>query len=66
MSKFTIKLDKGDSTAVITTEIESQIIEVSGSYEEGVFTPAWFSDCKAEEFYNSNWEAIDRKINLLT
>lgn len=39
--------------------------EIYGSFKDDEFEPSWFSSEDAEEYYEKNWELIDKEVNNL-
>ena len=37
--------------------------EIWGSFKDDEFVPSWFSNKDAEEYYELNWELIDKQVN---
>lgn len=58
-----ITIEKSHGHYEVSVHVENG--EICGSFKDDEFEPSWFSSEDAEEYYELNWELIDKQVNNL-
>ena len=58
-----ITIEKSHGHYEVSVHVENG--EICGLFKDDEFEPSWFSSEDAEEYYELNWELIDKQVNDL-